>query len=514
MSPPTYTVTLDWDDDGDFTDPGEDISADVLRLEWRLGLETPYESIAAPIAAQITVRNPSQSYSPEYTANDLSPGRPIRIQSNDGTTTRTHFTGFISRVEPVAGTQGERLAVIHAAGPESALVQNIVRLPPQVNKRADEIILALLEQLFLRQPHLKGYFLIGLTTHAELDTNTRLAETYPRSIDIGRSTFAYTADTWLSGIPALDALRQLADSERGRFFVDMAGKLVFYNRHHALAKVSADAAFADNMEGLDYVYGADVVNRIGVRILPRSIGAPGSTLWTLAASQKINPGETGTSQIIVHYRDANERPLGALSAISPTPFFDYLANTLADGTGQERTAQIAISLSEFSASAVVLTLRNIGTDVAYLQAGARLRGTPIIQGDPITLQQTDWTSVSLHGLNGLTLNLPALGSLEDADQLARFELTRRKDPRGQVRRIQVSSANLLTQVLARTLFDRITVTETQTDHSADYFIIAEEHTVDLGSIRHEVSWLLESAAANAFWIVSTSHLDQDAYLAY
>ena len=514
MPPPTYTVAIDWDDDGDFTDSGEDITADVLRLEWRLGLEAPYESIAAPIAARITVRSPSQAYSPEYTANDLSPGRPIRIQSNDGTTARTHFTGFISRVEPMAGSQGERLAVIHAAGPESELAQNIVRLPPQVNKRADEIIFALLGQLFLRQPHLKGYFLIGLTNHAELDTNTRLAENYPRSIDAGRSTFAYAADTWLSGIPALDALRQLAESERGRFFVDRAGKLVFYNRHHALAKVTADATFADNMEGLDYVYGADVINRIGVSILPRSIGAPGTTLWTLAAPQKINPGEAGTCQIIIHYRDADARPLGALSAITPAPFFDYLANTLADGTGQDRTAQIAVTLSEFSASAAVLTLRNLGTDIAYLQAGARLRGTPIIQGDPITLQQTDWASVSLHGLNTLTLNLPALGSLEDADQLARFELTRRKDSRGQVRRIQVSSANLLTQVLARTLFDRITVTETQTDHSAGYFIIAEEHTVDLGSARHEVSWLLESAAANAFWIVSTSHLDQDTYLAY
>ncbi len=212
MSPPIYTVAIDWDDDGDFTDSGEDITADVLRLEWRLGMEAPYESIAAPIAARITVRNLSQAYSPEFSANDLSPGRPIRIQTNDGTTTRTHFTGFITQVEPMAGTQGERLAVIHAGGPESQLAQNIVRLPPQVNKRADEMIMALLEQLFLRQPHLKGYFLLGVTSHAELDSNSRLAEIYPRSIDTGRSTFAYTADTWQSGIPALEALRQLADS--------------------------------------------------------------------------------------------------------------------------------------------------------------------------------------------------------------------------------------------------------------------------------------------------------------
>src|SRR5687768_18208103 len=114
MSPATYTVAIDFDDDGDFTDPGENITADVLRLEWRLGMTAPYDSLAAPIAARITVRNQSRVYSPEHSSNDFSPGRPLRIQSNDGTTTRTHFTGFITRVEPMSGDQGEKLAVIHA----------------------------------------------------------------------------------------------------------------------------------------------------------------------------------------------------------------------------------------------------------------------------------------------------------------------------------------------------------------------------------------------------------------
>jgi hypothetical protein len=267
------------------------------------------------------------------------------------------------------------------------------------------------------------------------------------------------------------------------------------------------------MDDLDYSYGADVVNRVGVSVLPRSIGAAGTTLWTLETPQRIDPGETGVRQMIVRYQDANQRPFGALSVMAITPGSDYQANTLPDGSGQNRTTQLGIILTEVSASAGVLTVRNNGTDAVYLLAGARLRGTPILQGDPITLEQVDWTSISRHGLNELALNLPALGSLEDADQLARFELVRRKDPRGLVRRIQVSSASLLTQMLARTLFDRITITETQTDHSADYFIIAEEHTVDLGGARHQVSWLLESAVSD-FWIVGVSHLDQDALVAY
>jgi hypothetical protein len=74
--PATYTVAIDWNDDGDFTDSGEDITADVLALRWRLGMAQPYDNLAAPIAAQITVRNPARAYSPEHTANDLSPGIP------------------------------------------------------------------------------------------------------------------------------------------------------------------------------------------------------------------------------------------------------------------------------------------------------------------------------------------------------------------------------------------------------------------------------------------------------
>ena len=78
----------------------------------------------------------------------------------------------------------------------------------------------------------------------------------------------------------------------------------------------------------------------------------------------------------------------------------------------------------------------------------------------------------------------------------------------------MSGTSHLTQVLERTLFDRITIAETQTGHTADYFIIAEEHAVDLGGFRHTVSWLLEPAAASAFWIIGTSLLDQDTILAY
>jgi hypothetical protein len=107
-----------------------------------------------------------------------------------------------------------------------------------------------------------------------------------------------------------------------------------------------------------------------------------------------------------------------------------------------------------------------------------------------------------------------LTNIEEADQLARYELARRKDPRGTLHSIDLSGTLHLTQILTRTLFDRITIQDTQTNHTADYFIVAEEHTVDLGGTRHRTRWLLEPAAANTFWILDTCTLDYTAILAY
>jgi hypothetical protein len=513
--PPTYTIAIDLDDDGDFTDPGEDISADVLDLRWRLGMARPYDSVGAPISARITVRSPTRAYSPEVTSNDLSPGKPIRIQSHDGVTTRTHFTGFISHVQPLPGVQGERTAVIHARGPEHELSQNQVRLSPQVNVRADQVIQAVLDAIQLRRAKLKGYWVLDVASHAELATNTRLAEeTIARSLDTGQSTFAYAADTWADGVPAGVAIRQMVEAERGRFFVNRSGQAIFYNRHHTLLDTTADATFSDSFDGVEYTYGADVVNHVQVSLIPRSIGPANTVLWSLGAAQAIPPGETLFRHVVVRYQNAEKRPIGALTVIPPQRGVDYHANTLANGSGLDRTAFVDVLLMAADASAATLEIRNRSSQTAYLLAGAQLRGTPLDVGDPITLSQSASESIAFHGLNRLHLGLPALDSLEAADQLARYELARRKDPRGLVRSIRVNGQTQLAQVLARTLFDRIAVEETQTGHAAGYFIIAEEHEVDRGGTRHSVTWLLESAAASAFWVINTSTLDQSTLLAY
>jgi len=514
MPPATYTVSIDYNDNGSFADVGENRVSDVLQLDWRLGMARPYDTVAAPASARITVRNINRAYSPEYSSDDLKPGKPIRIQSFDGITTRTHFSGFIDHIEPLAGNQGERLAVIHAVGAEAVLGQQRIRLPPQISVTADSVISKVLDATLLRYSPLAGFWLLDKVGHAELDSNTHIAGSVPRALESGRSTFAYAADTWDSGVTALEAIRQMTDSERGRFFTDRFGQLVFYNRHHTLLSTTAVASFSDNMDGLDYTYGADIANQVEVTMLPRSLGFPATVLWKLAAPQLIQPGEVGFRRLIAPYRDANNLRMGAAVVNTPFAGVDFQANTLADGSGADRTVNMNMVVMEANASSAVLEIRNIGTTPLFLLAGAQLRGTPLISGDPALVMQTDFASANLYGLRRFSLDTPALTSIDEADQLARYELARRKDPRGTLTSISLSERLHLAQILSRTLFDRITIHDTQTNHSGDYFIIAEEHTVDLGGTRHHARWLLETAAANSFWVMDASTLDQTTTLAY
>ena len=509
----TYTIAIDLDDDGDFADTGEDITSDVIAARWRLGMNVPDDSVAQPGTAQITVRNQSQRYSPEY--NTLQPGQVLRIQSDDGTTVRTHFTGHISHVEPLPGDQGQRTAIIHAIDALAQLEHYRVRLPPQLNVRADDVIDQILDLVPLRRARLKGYWLLGMVDHGELGTNTRLpVVTIARSLQPGQTSFAYVGDTWGDGIAAIEAIRQVVEAERGQFFIDRAGQAVFYDRHTLLRDTSSVITFDDDMADMAYEYGAAVISRVQVRLIPRSIGVAGTALWQLENAQRLPDSADEIGRIVARFRDHNARPIGALAVIQPKPVLDYLANTAEDGSGLDVTTQVDVVLRVADFSAAVLEVRNRSRRVAYLLAGAQVRGTPLYHGDPLLMEQTSHASLNLYRPQTLLFDLPTLESVAQAESLARFELARRKTPRGRVRSLTLTNQSHETQILTRTLFDRITVQETQTDHAADYFIIAEAHEVDLGGHRHRATWTLASAEASTFWVLGRDKLNQTTILAY
>jgi hypothetical protein len=509
----TYTVVVDLNNDGDFVDTDESLSIDVVSMHWRLGMAAPYDSISTPAEAQITVRNTTQKYSPETVgALTLLPGKYLRIIANDGVTNYVHFTGIIERVEPLAGTLGKRMAVIHVVSAERQLKQAVVRLAPQINVRADEVINAVMDAVPLRRPILKGIAALDVTGNAELDSNAVLADAFGRSLETAKSTFTYVGDTWAEGIPADDAIRQIVESERGRFFFNRFGDGIFFNRHHTLLDTTSLETFDNNADELEYAYAGDLANRVTVTITPRSIGSTGTVLWKVDSAQRISA--VSGRELIAHYRDSDKRSIGALTVLPLIKGVDYNANTAADGTGIDITAYVDVSLLRADFSAATLNLYNSVGVTAYILPGMQLRGTPLYRDDLLTIEQTDWTSVTFYGLRALNFDLSSLTSNEEAEQLARYELVRRAMPHGTLRRIHLNTIKHAAPILERSILERITVEDAQTGHDADYFIVTEEHTVDLGGLRHRATWLLEPAQASKFGKLNSSELDEGYALAY
>jgi hypothetical protein len=504
----TYEIAADLNDDGDYADQGETLTPFVLKLAWRIGFTQPYTSVAPHAEARITLDNRLGIFSPERFPTQQYIGKTLRIRAGDTSNMRTLFTGMIRQLEPHAGAYGEQIAVMTVSTLDADLPVLRAALPALVNARADTLIAELFKMLPQRRPALHTLWLLGVATYTELGSTTALAgDSVTLALETGISTFAYAA--FDLDQPADDAVRRIVEAERGRFFADRLGRLAFHNRHHVLFGGTPAASLDDNMAGLRYDY-AGGVNQVRVMAIPRSVGAAGTALWTLNSPQRLPPG---VHRLVAPFRDSAGKSIGAVAVSS----LAFSANTQPNGSGSP--VAVTGTIMRIGASSAELEFRNDTAQVAYIQAGAALYGTPLYGGDPLIVEKLDQVSMSLYGVLPLGLTLPLVNTVEDADQIARFELRRRPNPLGDALSLTLDVRDqpppvLFTPPLDCTLFDRIAIHETQTGHSADYWIIGEANEVDMGGARHFVTWTLERADPTRYWLIGSGVLDTGTALAY
>jgi hypothetical protein len=506
-----YYIDVLSDDDA----PDVDLTPDVIEARWRLGMAAPDEALAPVAEATITLRNPDGRYAPGSATARLSSGRGLRIRSDDGTSVRTHYLGRVQGVRPTAGEYGPRTATLTATCAMQALAANRVRIEPALNTSAGAVVRAVLDAVPQRPYSLRESFIVGEPDHAALGVNTRLSPSSAlpaAALDTGISVFAFIGDRWADGVTALTAIREIVTAERGRFFVDRTGGFVLFDRRETLERRDAVAAFTDDMDDLTLTYGETSASRVTVTLQPRRVGDADEVLWTLGASQLIPAG--GRVSFVAGFRGADGDRLGALQVMPPAPIRDYAAREFANGGGADLTGSVDVRLVRADAAAALLEVTNVGSQDAYLLAGAVLRGTALYVGDPITVEAEDPAARTAYGARDVDLNLPLLTSLSEAAHIADYELARRRGPRLLARTLTLRGRGTREQALARTLFDRITVTDTGTGHSADYFIVAEAHTVRGGGAVHETTWTLEPTNPGAFWVVGDGALGEDTRLAY
>ena len=168
----TWTIAIDWDRDGEFS--GDDIVTDrAVWVNWFLGFRAPYVDIAENSVLGLVLDNRDRRFSPENEdaanplAGKIQPLRPVRVTSNDGTTTRTHWSGWVESVHPAANKCGDKLVKILCTGALQFLSSAQTKIELQENQRSDRIIDTLVNEVIF-PPALSDAWVVGDGHGAEL----------------------------------------------------------------------------------------------------------------------------------------------------------------------------------------------------------------------------------------------------------------------------------------------------------------------------------------------------------
>lgn len=467
-----YTVTL--------TESGgtrHDLTADVSRAAWAIGMREPFALMAEPSHAEVTVR----AHTPAAFESLLKIGATLTITCTHGGNTRTLYTGTLRRVTPQGGMYGVRTVTLEAFGLEDALSRTAVRLPLLVNSTPSDIVAIALNAL---------------------------SEPPPLSLlDSSRLVLAYVGDTWGESVTGAQVIRDAVEAERGRFFVTRDGAAVFFNRQHLLTTASPPVTLTDAFESLTMKH-AGGLREVRVNIMPRALGADNATLWTLTGALPIR---AGASDCTVRFTGSGQR-IGAAVVLDPISGVDYMANTQADGTGASVTEQVSVTLGQTTATTARLLFHNTSGGTAYLLAGARLKGTPLLRGDALTVRAAE--SADAARLGGVTLAPALLDSVTDAEHIARYTLDLSSVPQTHITHATLNQQAGFAAGLVLTLFDAVRLRETLTAHDAVYHIVGEAHTVTRGGASHRITWTLEPIDTRPYWAVGVSRLTNDTGLGY
>lgn len=495
----------------------DNITSFVMQADWELGFAEAYRDISKRARLTLHLNNSDQRFSPNYAPGDGSnplEGKvhnllPVQVLSDDGTTTRIHWTGWIESIQPQPNRYGERKAIMQATDVVTYLRDTEANLRIQENKRTDEVLEALLRQVRLPAPLQQGFFL-DVVGSSELDSNTYLVDDSPeRELQEGQTTVVYAADNWIykpnqrnSGqtFNVYAAVKDIVSAERGRFFFDRQGRGIFWNRHHLLQQVSSTATFDNTMSGMDYQYADDLefANDVTVVCHPRVINEDNNALlWSFDSNVQIRAGQN--QQIKAEYKDNDGNRVAGWNP--------RLVNLAVSGN-----VDIIFSAN---ANQATLTVVNNGSQDVWL-TGAEIRGQKITDYGELEATASDGLSKMNYGERQLRLELKSLNDLEDAQTVADFELQRRKDPAGRVVSLMIKSHGfdqasktsvIHAQQLGLTIGSRIQVQETQTDHDDEYFIIGERHSLSENGTLLETTWMLEPASTQNWMVLGTGKLD-------
>jgi len=491
-----WSLLVDWDRNNSFADAYDDITADVTdQITWSLGCRA-FKPIADEMELRFTVWNEDRKYSPEYASSPLYgkmlPNVPVQLKFG----TEVMWSGVLKNIKPAPLKFGKRRATVVCSGIKWLLDRIQVYTDLYQNVTADVVIRAILLGV-VRPPVGTTYWVLGVPGYTELGVTTRLgAITDLMALDEGVEVFEYIGDniqesaiiTTETKMGGYQVISDLVTAERGLFYFNRAGKAVFWNQNKLLDYSAVDVTIDNTADDFKYATPADeLVNRVKITCFPRSESATNTEiLWSLDGTMPIPAG--AVRDIYVNYKTTEGSGRGAKDVQTPaggdlvyTGAGTLIASVDAGGQQAKITIQNTNAYSECEITTLVL------------------RGRVISSVYPLEVVEEDLPSIKAHGLHSKKFVFKHVNSPAQAKDIAEFMLWHRlyhkKILSGRAESVDLvdQPADESHEQIAYTMGHKILLNDFQLNHSAEYLIVGEQHTLDSKSKELKTRWYLERA---------------------
>lgn len=496
-----YNVQIDWKRNGNWGAALNDITRYVMSINTHIGFREAFQSLSDEMTLNVTLNNADRRFSPE---NSLGPYyamdwlmRPIRLVAIYAGTSTTLWEGWTTGIQVDWNPNGAKRAVISAQGPRVYLQKATVNFPLKRDQTANSIIAYALEKSVQFPPAVStGPWALGVPGYSELGTTTYLQ--YPKLLHdyiayaatITPESFPFVGDTWGDGISVLEIMRQAVVGSRSRFYFDRTGYGILIDRAEQLTNTTVKETFSDRAIGMVYQYGQSIVNVCRVRYKSRKTDTGVSTLWELDKEFTLKAGDTRKIRARFSEQGSDSKVAG-LDIERPSLENGTLAFSSGNGDLQSWT-ELATGV-EFTVRA--LTECTVSTII--------IRGKKLTTYNVAEVEAMNGESMFKFGRRELVLTIDLLDNPDRAQMVADYEVDRRSNAKGDLVSITLmnSTPTRMEQMLRLTMFDRIRISETQTGHAGDYFIVGEDHSINEALKVHKTTWTLEPADTRQYWIL-------------
>ncbi len=576
MAQGTYVVEVDWNDDLDYGDTGEDITSRVLDLRFSRGRDNSSSLAVVSTAGrlQALLNNDSKDYSPFNTSSPLTgnllPRRKIRVRIT-APVNGTMWTGWITEIIPDSQAGPSRRVRIKANGALAFAGEHESTVPMRTSRRTDQAIGDILDSVGWASavtitsssvanpsnilcaavhtmstgdtviiaghsgstPDINGSHTVTVvdTLNFTIPVNVTVGGT-GGTLDVNRhlSTGQTTMTRWWTEQRALEAMREVELTEGGFLKEDKNGAIAFEDRHHRLVTTTSTTVqdtFTDAASPtLPYVAITEedplpqIYNDFRTEVTIYTVESE-AVLWTLAAtgsdSPKIEPGAVRRFLATYPNPSAADNAVAVNAWSTLVENTDYEANSQASGGGDDKSGVLTIAVETYATQQwiAITNTDSAAVFITLLQA----KGTPVTGSDPIGVTAFDTASQDSYEKRTWPTDTQFLPDIDEAQEWCDAFLSTFKDPLALIGITYSASrdTNAFTAMRDLDLSHRITLVA---NNGAGLgingaFLIEAEHHVISSAFDHQVTYLLSPSTTYAgFWALDVSALGTETKLAY